>query len=274
MRTMFEDIVAHTRTRVEQKKMEKPLVRVIMEASCKFGEAHAFAFENALRRDRPALICEVKKASPSKGMLDRRFPYLRIAKEYEMAGATAISVLTEPKWFFGSDRYLSEIKAAVGIPVLRKDFTVDPYQIYEAKTLGADAILLICSILTPSQLEEYIAIARELGLSALVEAHNEQEIEKAVKCGATMIGVNNRNLSTMEVDIQHSIRLRDKVPGNILFISESGIGTVEDVKVLSQNNVDVFLVGECLMKAEDKGRLIRELKEGAISCENKNLWTY
>ncbi|HYE69782.1 MAG TPA: indole-3-glycerol phosphate synthase TrpC, partial [Anaerovoracaceae bacterium] len=207
-----------------------------------------------------AFICEIKKASPSKGILDDLFPYLEIAEEYEEAGAAAISVLTEPDWFLGSDEYLREIRRVVDIPILRKDFTVESYQIYEAKILGADAILLICALLDPIKLKEYIEIAHGLGLSALVEAHTENEIKDALEAGARIIGVNNRDLKTFKVDLTTSIRLRNLVPENILFISESGIRTPEDIAKLKENKVNGVLIGEAFMKCKDKKRQLAELR--------------
>ncbi len=207
-----------------------------------------------------SFICECKKASPSKGIIAEDFPYLDIAKDYDRAGADCISVLTEPKWFLGSDRYLEEIAEAVSIPCLRKDFTVDEYMIYEAKVLGAGAVLLICSILGSSQLKEYMAICDELGLSALVETHDEREVEMALKCGARIIGVNNRNLKDFTVDTENSRRLRELIPRDVIFVSESGVKSAEDVRILKQIGADAVLVGETLMRAEDKKKKLSELK--------------
>ncbi len=222
-----------------------------------------FEFEEALRRDGMSFICECKKASPSKGIIAEEFDYLEIAKEYEAAGADCISVLTEPKWFLGSNRYLEEIAKAVNIPCIRKDFTVDEYMIYEAKLLGAKAVLLICSILDEGRLREYIDICDELGMSALVEAHDAKEIEKALESGARIVGVNNRNLRDFTVDTSNSINLRKMVPGDVIFVSESGIKTPEDVAQLRSFGVNAVLIGETLMRAEDKKALLSELRSAA-----------
>ena len=219
-----------------------------------------FAFEKALCKLDISFICECKKASPSKGVIAEKFPYLEIAKEYESAGADCISVLTEPKWFMGSDDYLREIAAAVKIPCLRKDFTVSDYQIYEAKVLGAQAVLLICSILSPEKIREYIEICDILGISALVEAHDENEVKLAVNSGARIIGVNNRNLKDFSVDTDNSKRMRELVPDNVIFVSESGVQTAEDVQKLREIGADAVLIGETLMRADDKKAKLSELR--------------
>lgn len=202
-----------------------------------------------------SFICEVKKASPSKGIIAEDFPYMQIAGEYEKAGAAAISCLTEPYYFKGSDDYLKEIAEHVQIPVLRKDFTVDEYMIYEAKVLGASAVLLICAILTDEELARFQKIADSLGLSALVEAHTEEEVRRAIASGARIIGVNNRDLKTFKVDINTSTRLRKLVPDDIVYVSESGIRNAEDIAALYKNNTDAVLIGETLMRAPDKKKL-------------------
>lgn len=219
-----------------------------------------FEFENALNKPDISFICECKKASPSKGVIAEDFPYLEIAKEYEKAGADCISVLTEPKWFLGSDDYLREIAENVSIPCIRKDFTVDDYMIYEAKLLGAKAVLLICSILTPQQITDYIKICDSLGISALTEAHDEEEIRIAVDCGARIIGVNNRNLKDFSVDTDNSRRLRELVPENVIFVSESGIRSADDIAKLRQCGVNAVLIGETLMRAADKSAKLAELR--------------
>ena len=219
-----------------------------------------FAFEKALKKDDIAFICECKKASPSKGVIAGDFPYLQIAKAYESAGADCISVLTEQKWFLGSDRYLQEIAAAVHIPCLRKDFTVDAYMLYEAKCLGAAAVLLICSILSEEQIKAYIQICDTLGLSALVEAHDEAEVKTALRCGARIIGVNNRNLKDFSVDTDNSRRLRRLIPKDVVFVSESGVKTPEDVQLLREVGADAVLIGETLMRAADKKQKLNELR--------------
>ena len=219
-----------------------------------------FSFEKALQTDALAFICEVKKGSPSKGLIAEEFPYVEIAKEYEQAGANAISVLTEPEFFLGANQYLTEIKKAVSIPVLRKDFIIGEYQIFESAYLGADAILLICALLETRQLCEYIKIADSLGISCLVEAHNREEINSATRAGARIIGVNNRNLRTFEVDIQNSIRLRKFVPQNIIFVSESGITSHQDVEALKEIRTDAVLIGEAIMRSKDKKKEIENLR--------------
>lgn len=220
----------------------------------------SFEFENALKKDDLAFICECKKASPSKGIIAEEFPYLQIAKEYEEAGADCISVLTEPNWFLGSDAYLEEIAASVKIPCIRKDFTVDEYMIYEAKLLGAKAVLLICAILDEISIKNYISICDSLGISAVVEAHDESEIKMAINAGARIIGVNNRNLKDFTVDTSNSGKLRDMVPKDIIFISESGVKSKEDVDAIRLMGADAILIGETLMRAENKLSKLNELK--------------
>ena len=219
-----------------------------------------FAFEKALKKPELSFICECKKASPSKGVIASDFPYQKIAREYEAAGADCISVLTEPRWFLGSDRYLEEIVSMVKIPCIRKDFTVDEYMIYEAKVLGASAVLLICSILSKEQIREYIQICDMLGLSALVEAHDEREVQMAVDAKSRIIGVNNRNLKDFSVDTDNSRRLREQIPTEILFVSESGVQSAKDVKKLREIGADAVLIGETLMRAADKKAKLRELR--------------
>lgn len=219
-----------------------------------------FQFEKALKTDDIAFICEVKKASPSKGVISEDFPFLEIAKDYEKAGAAAISVLTEPFKFLGSGKYLRKIAAEVKIPTLRKDFIVDEYMIYEAKILGASAVLLICSILTDDQLADYIELAHDLGMSALVEAHDEKEVKTAVDIGAGIIGVNNRDLGDLSVNMDNSARLRDLVPPDRIFVSESGIKTAEDVEKLRKIGANAVLIGETLMTAPDRTAKLAELR--------------
>lgn len=248
--TILDRLADHAKERVHEAKKTTPLSALRKQAeNLPKGD---FAFEKPLKKPELSFICECKKASPSKGLIAPAFPYLQIAKEYEEAGADCISVLTEPKWFLGSNEYLREITNAVSIPCLRKDFTVDEYMIYEAKTLGASAVLLICSILSENQLKEYLEICNKLGLSALVEAHNEHEVNTAVKVGARIIGVNNRNLRDFSVDTGNSARLRELIPHDILFVSESGVSTVNDVKKLIEIGADAVLIGEALMKSSDK----------------------
>lgn len=259
MTDILNQLADSTRERVAEHKKkisEKEMIRLAEQLSSDTG----FPFEQALRKEAMSFICECKKASPSKGIIDPLFDYLGIAKAYEAAGADAISCLTEPKWFLGSDVYLREIAALVRIPVLRKDFTVDPYMIYEAKVLGASAVLLICSLLEEQQLKEMIQTAEHLGLSALVETHDEKEIETAVRAGAKILGVNNRNLRDFTVDINNSVRLRNLVPESILFVAESGIRTRQDIVTLEQGGVNGVLIGEQLMRSPNKKKMLEELK--------------
>lgn len=255
---ILERLAESSRRRVEQLKKEKPLKQVMEEALADETET-GFPFEQALLAPGMSFICEVKKASPSKGVIAEDFPYLEIAGDYEKAGAAAISVLTEPEFFLGSDRYLKEIAKQVSIPVLRKDFTVDEYQIYEAKLLGASAVLLICAILDDRQLVEYLRTADQLGLSALVETHDEEEVQRAVRAGARIIGVNNRDLKTFTVDLQNSVRLRQHIPKDVIYVSESGITSPGDVGVLYRNGTHGVLIGETLMRSSDKRKMIQKL---------------
>ena len=258
MTTILDKIVDKTKERLSNLKTKRLLKEVKSFAESCIGEK--FLFEKAIRRDEISFICEVKRASPSKGIISEDFPYMQIAKEYEKAGASAISVLTEPYFFLGCDEYLSEISKNVKIPILRKDFTVDEYQIYEAKMIGASAVLLICSILDKNQLSDFIAIADSLGLSSLVEAHDENEITKALEAGARIVGVNNRNLKTFDVDLNNSIKLRSFVPDNILFVSESGIKNPDDVRILKENRVDAILIGETFMRSSNKIDVLHNLR--------------
>ena len=219
-----------------------------------------FPFEVALRKPELAFICECKKASPSKGLIAENFPYVDIAKAYEAAGADAVSILTEPEFFLGDDKFLAEIAAQVSIPCLRKDFVVDDYMIYQAKVLGASAALLICAILDDTQLKNFIATCDGLGLSALVEAHDEHEIKRAIAAGARIIGVNNRNLKDFSVDMDNAKRLRELVPRDIIFVSESGVKTPDDIKKIRELGADAVLIGEVLMRAADKSAKLAELK--------------
>lgn len=247
---ILDKIVAKTKERINEQKKILSLEEIRSEA-LKLPKSNEFPFENALKNDKISFICEVKKASPSKGIICPDFAYLNIAKEYESANADAISVLTEPYFFLGSNDYLKEIVDTVKIPVLRKDFTIDEYMIYEAKVLGASAILLICSILDENTMKNYLKLATSLGLSALVEAHNEKEIEMALNCNAKIIGVNNRNLNDFTVDVNNSIRLRKMAGTDITFVSESGIKTREDIISLEENGVNAVLIGETLMKSNN-----------------------
>ena len=256
--TILDQLADYARTRVAASKSIRPLEQVKAEAlALPKGD---FAFEKALRKEGVSFICECKKASPSKGLIAEDFPYLEIAKEYEAAGADCISVLTEPKWFLGSDEYLKKITSEVSIPCIRKDFTVDEYMIYEAKLLGASAVLLICSILSEEKVKEYIGICDKLGLSALVETHDEEEVAMAVRAGARIIGVNNRNLKDFTVDTGNSARLKSLVGDDVIFVSESGVKDGADVAKLKEVGVDAVLVGEALMRASDKKAKLKELR--------------
>ena len=262
--TILDQLADHARKRVIADMEENSLDTMRELAKLKSSATgEPFAFEQALKKEDVSFICECKKASPSKGLIAPNFPYLEITKEYETAGADCISVLTEPKWFLGNDEYLKEIAKAVSIPCLRKDFTVDEYQIYQAKVLGASAVLLICSLLTKDQIKDYIRICDNLGLSALVETHDEQEVQTALNTGARIIGVNNRNLKDFSVDTDNSRRLRELIPPNILFVSESGVQTAEDVAALRKIGADAVLIGETLMRASDKRAKLAELR-GAV----------
>ena len=255
---ILDQLADYARQRVEEARRQTPLAEIMRQAlALPKGD---FRFEKALTKPGLSFICECKKASPSKGLIAADFPYLQIAKEYEAARADAISVLTEPKWFLGSDRYLEEIASAVSTPCLRKDFTVDDYMIYEAKLLGASAVLLLCAILDDAQLREYLALCDGLGLSALVEAHDEAEVDRALNAGARILGVNNRDLKNFTVDTENSRRLRARIPEDVLFVSESGVRTAEDVARLAAIGADAVLIGETLMCAPDKTAKLRELK--------------
>lgn len=264
---ILDEIAEKTRERILEKKqlvseevLKEKAYRLASEEKEKSGGTFSFPFEKALSCKGISFICEVKKASPSRGIIAEDFPYKEIAIEYEQAGASALSVLTEPYYFKGSDDYLEEIRDAVKIPILRKDFTVDTYMLYEAKCIGASAILLICAILSDEQLKTYMETAKELGLSALVEAHTEEEVRRALACGAGIVGVNNRDLKTFQVDIHTSERLRKLVPEEVLYVSESGIRSGEDVRRLKENGTDAVLIGETLMRSDNKKKMLDELR--------------
>lgn len=259
--TILDQLAEHARERVAQAKTVKPFSEIAREAMELTREG--FPFEKALAGPELALICECKKASPSRGLIVSEFPYLEIALDYEAAGADAISVLTEPKWFLGRDDYLRSIASAVSLPCLRKDFTVDAYMLYEAKLLGASAVLLICAILEEVQVRDYLQICDGLGLSALVETHDEAEVESALRAGARIIGVNNRNLKDFSVDTETSRRLRSRIPGDVLFVSESGIHSREDIRAAREMGADAVLVGEALMCAWNRREKLAELRREA-----------
>ncbi|MBP3569924.1 MAG: indole-3-glycerol phosphate synthase TrpC [Lachnospiraceae bacterium] len=255
---ILEQLAEYARERTEEVKKKLPLEK-IKEQALSLPKGN-FVFEKVLQKPGLSFICECKKASPSKGIIAPEFPYLQIAKEYESAGADGISVLTEPKWFLGSNEYLKEITEVVSVPCIRKDFTVDEYMIYEAKLLGAQAVLLICSLLPTETIRDYIGICDSLGMSALVETHNEEEIKSAVSTGARIIGVNNRNLKNFTVDTENSRNLRELVPKDIVFVAESGVQTAEDIQKLRDAGVDAVLIGETLMRAADKKAKLDELR--------------
>jgi len=263
---ILDDLAASARARVERKNKMMPFDEVKRRALKIAAEEHTFEFpfERAIARaithKELSFICEVKKASPSKGMIAEDFSYREIAQAYEKAGADCISVLTEPDYFKGDDNYLKEISDMVSVPTLRKDFTVDPYLIYEAKLLGASCVLLIAALLDTDTIREYKAVCDELGLSALVEAHDERELYCALDAGARLVGVNNRDLKTFAVDIQNSIRLKALVPDNILYIAESGIQNAKDIQALRDAGVDGVLIGESLMRSGDKAGMLKNLR--------------
>lgn len=256
---ILEEIAERTKVRVAEQKKKISLEEIKTKA-LEMDANTGFPFLKALQQEDISFICEVKKASPSKGLIAPDFPYVEIAKEYEEAGAAAISVLTEPYYFQGKNEYLEEIVKNVTIPVLRKDFTVDEYMIYEAKTIGASCVLLICAILDLSTLKKYLDLAHSLGLSAIVEAHDEEEVKMALESGAKIIGVNNRDLRTFTVDINNSARYRKMVPEDIVFISESGIKTAADIQKLRENGTNAVLIGETFMRSADKKAALKELR--------------
>lgn len=252
-----------TRARIEKDKQKvspEEIKQKALAMDCNTG----FPFEKALKNNGMSFICEIKKASPSKGVIAEYFPYKDIAVEYEQAGASAISVLTETDYFLGKDKYLYEISKLVSIPLLRKDFTVDEYMIYQAKVLGASAVLLICSLLDTDTIRKYIKICDMLGLSALVEAHDSGEVESAIKAGARVIGVNNRNLKNFKVDVTNCLSLRKLVPSDIIFVGESGIKTSQDIEVLKQADVDAVLIGETFMRSKNKKEMLVTLNGGEV----------
>lgn len=258
---ILDDLSAYARERVALAKTKKSLSDIKKEAfALPRGD---FRFIKVLSGDGLRFICEVKKASPSKGIISEDFPYMEIAKEYEEAGADAISVLTEPKYFLGSDEIFRQIREKVSLPMIRKDFTVDEYQIYEAKVLGADAILLIVAILSQEEITRYLQICDELGICALVETHDKEEIEVAIQAGAKLIGVNNRNLKDFSVNVENALNLKRYIANDIVFVAESGIQNTEDIKTIAKSKTDAVLIGETLMRAEDKKALLDEFKKAA-----------
>lgn len=263
---ILDELAAHARERVEEAKKRIPAEE--MRRMAKELPRGNFRFEKALKKPGMSFICEVKKASPSKGIIAEYFPYTEIAEEYECAGADCVSVLTEPKWFLGSDEIFKEIRAKISLPMIRKDFTVDAYQIYEAKVMGADAVLLICALLPTETIREYLKICDSLGLTALVETHDEEEIGSAVAAGARVIGVNNRNLKNFTVDFGNSAKLREKIPSDVVFVAESGVKGPEDIRALSGIGADAVLVGEALMRSEDKRQELDRFRKEASNGRN------
>lgn len=260
--TILDQLADYARVRVEKDK-EKISLEELKASIQMDAPGNGEAFKSALCKPEMSFICEVKKASPSKGIISEDFPYLDIARKYEDAGADCISCLTEPKWFLGSDKIFTDVRSEVKIPMIRKDFTVDEYQIYQAKNMGANAILLICTLLDTKTIERYLQIAHGLGLVALVETHNEDEIRSAVEAGAGIIGVNNRNLKDFTVDFNNAARLRKLIPDNAIYVAESGVSSVEDAKILRSIGADAALIGEALMRAKDPGEFLQAMKEAA-----------
>lgn len=258
---ILQQLADYARLRVGQAKEQVPL-DVLKERALALPDTE-HRFVRALEQPGLSFICEVKKASPSKGIIDPEFRYLDIAKAYEAAGADCISCLTEPKWFLGSDEIFTQIRTETKIPMLRKDFTVDEYQLYEAKCMGADAVLLICALLDTRTIAHYLELCDMLGLSVLVEAHNEQEVASAIQAGAAVVGVNNRNLKDFSVDFSNASRLREQIPAGVLFVAESGVTSAEDVAALRRIGADAVLVGEYLMRAEDKAKCLEEMRRAA-----------
>ena len=262
MTTILETIAAYARRRVDSDQGEMSLGQ-LKEGAAALPPAAGSRFYRAVAKPGLRFICEVKKASPSKGVIDPDFDYMQIARAYEAAGADCLSCLTEPKWFLGSDAIFREIRAAVSLPMIRKDFVVDEYQLYQARLMGANAVLLICAILDTETLERYLGICESLGLAALVEAHDENEIRSAVAAGAKMIGVNNRNLHDFSVDLGTAARLRGLIPPGRLYVAESGVRTPEDAAAMRSIGADAILIGETLMRAPDKAACLAALREAA-----------
>ncbi len=261
---ILDELAAYAAIRVKEDKKgfpAKELLRLIEDSINQGRVRENFIFENTLRADGISFICEVKKASPSKGIIDPDFKYMDIAREYEEAGADCISCLTEPKRFLGSDEIFRAVRAEVKTPMIRKDFTIDEYQIYQAKAMGADAVLLICALLDEKRLKKFLRICDELGLSALTETHDEEEMKLASECGARMIGVNNRNLKSFSVDMENSRRLKELAPKEAIFVSESGIRDASDIRPLREAGVDAVLIGEALMRAKNKKEALKVFRE-------------
>lgn len=256
---ILDELVAITQKRLERLKSLNSKEELEKKAF-EFEKVNKLSFSKVLRQKELNFICEVKKASPSKGIISGDFPYMAIAKDYEAAGAAAVSVLTEEKYFLGSDEVFSDIRKNIKLPMLRKDFTIDEYQIYEAKLMGADAVLLIVSILNFDQIKDFLKLCNALGLDALVETHDEKEIELALKAGADIIGVNNRNLKNFSVDFENTLRLRELIPRELICVAESGVRGIEDVKALRESGIDAVLIGELLMRSDNRVELLKSLR--------------
>jgi indole-3-glycerol phosphate synthase len=254
---ILDDIIAYKKEELAETKRRAPLVDIKSRAA-EAGPTRGFGITLA-GCEEIRLIAEVKKASPSKGVIREDFDPVTIARAYESSGASCISVLTEQKFFQGRLEYLDAIRKAVAIPLLRKDFIFDTYQIIEARAAGADAVLLIAACLERQQLEDLIGLARQLHLDVLVESHTYKELDKALLAGARLVGINNRDLTTFTVDLQTTIDLMKDIPGDRTVVSESGIRTREDVVKLQRSGVDAVLVGESLMREKDIGKKVKEL---------------
>ena len=262
--TILDDLAGHARARVEAAKRLHPLDELKALSAAKGKADHGERpFEAALATPDLSFICEVKRASPSKGLIAEDFPYVQIAKDYEAAGADAISCLTEPRWFLGSDEIFKQIHHAQDLPMLRKDFTVDEYQLFEAHLMGASCVLLICSLLDSATIERYLGICDELALSALVEAHDADEVRRAVAAGARIVGVNNRNLKDFSVDFENAKRLRELIPSDVVYVAESGVTGPSDVAEVRATGADAVLVGEALMRAHDKKAMLQRMRRAA-----------
>jgi indole-3-glycerol phosphate synthase len=255
---ILKEIVEEKWREVEDRQKDKP-VSLLLEKVTSDTRGFYSAIESRTRNGQNAVIAEIKKASPSKGIIRDNFEPVSIAKSYETAGAACLSVLTDSKFFKGSDEYLVDARSAVSIPVLRKDFIIDPYQIHEARCLGADCILLIVSILDKIRLQQFSDLAITLGMDVLVEVHDEEELELALEISPKLLGINNRNLRTFEVDLQVTLALLQKVPAGTLVITESGIHTRQDVELMNENHVYGFLVGESFMRETDPGAMLSSL---------------
>ena len=260
--TILDQLAAHARERVAADKEEIPL-EAMQELAAQGGPDDGQAFVNALKKPGLSFICEVKRASPSKGLIAPEFPYADIARSYEAAGADAVSCLTEPKWFLGSDDIFRDIRQTIELPMLRKDFTVDEYQLCQAKVMGANAVLLICALLDTAAIAKYLEICADLGLAALVETHDEGEIRSALSAGAKIIGVNNRDLKDFSVDFSNAARLRERIPPEAVYVAESGVTGPADAAALKALGADAVLMGEALMRAKDKAALLAAMREAA-----------